>query len=259
MRQFFLPVLFFCAAMQTSCSSTQPTGSGGSETLYQFQWNLAELNGKAVNLSMLPNMSFTPGQVNRVSGSTGCNRFTGIFETGKSNFIKFLPLAVTKMACAGENVEADLLAAFNKANNFSIANNKLSLNNGGVTLATFNGVSVSNNNAIKLNGSWELSYITGPRIAFDGLYPGNKPQLNFAIPSTTVNGNTSCNSFTSVITTNGNMISFADPRATKMACQGVGEATFLKLLKEVNQFSFDNENTLVLSRETIPLMRFTKK
>ena len=29
----------------------------------------------------------------------------------------------------------------------------------------------------KLDGSWQLTYISGPRIAFDGLYPDKKPML----------------------------------------------------------------------------------
>ena len=32
----------------------------------------------------------------------------------------------------------------------------------------------------KISGTtWELDYISGPRIAFEGLYPDKKPQISF--------------------------------------------------------------------------------
>ena len=30
-----------------------------------------------------------------------------------------------------------------------------------------------------LDGTWELNYVAGPRIAFNGLYPNNKPTITF--------------------------------------------------------------------------------
>jgi len=40
-----------------------------------------------------------------------------------------------------------------------------------------------------LQGTWVLNYITGPRIAFDGLYPENKPQIQLDA-SGNLSGNT---------------------------------------------------------------------
>ena len=54
---------------------------------------------------------FSPGQVNKVSGSTGCNRLNGNFDLTGVNFIKFSPLATTKMACTGNNNEAQFIEA----------------------------------------------------------------------------------------------------------------------------------------------------
>ena len=41
--------------------------------------------------------------------------------------------------------------------------------------------------------TWELEYISGPRIAFEGLYPNKKPQLTFDEKETKVYGNNGCN------------------------------------------------------------------
>jgi heat shock protein HslJ len=110
-----------------------------------------------------------------------------------------------------------------------------------------------------LNGTWELSFISGPRIAFDGLYPDKKPQMTFNLPDSVVTGNTSCNSFRSTTTIKGNAISFAPGATTKMFCEGAGEPTFLKMLQDIDSYSTPDAKTLELSGNKIILMRFTKK
>jgi heat shock protein HslJ len=41
--------------------------------------------------------------------------------------------------------------------------------------------SASTTNLSALEGTWQLNYITGPRIAFEELYPDNKPTITFEI------------------------------------------------------------------------------
>lgn len=72
---------------------------------------------------------FYPGQVSRVSGSTGCNRLNGTFELSDDHKIKFSPLATTKMAGTG-NTETEFLTALSQVDNWSIVNNELLLNKG---------------------------------------------------------------------------------------------------------------------------------
>ena len=112
--------------------------------------------------------------------------------------------------------------------------------------------------ALKLNGTWELNYISGPRIAFGGLYPDKKPQITFNLPSTEATGNSSCNGFGCKFTINASQIVFGDPIGTVMACEGEGEQTFYKTLKLVNQFNVA-DSILTLSNNETPLMRFFKK
>ncbi len=68
----------------SGCHSSQPivSGAGGSEMLYRYQWNLTEINGRPITAFGIDNTAhllFSPGQVNKVSGSTGCNRLNGSF------------------------------------------------------------------------------------------------------------------------------------------------------------------------------------
>lgn len=111
-----------------------------------------------------------------------------------------------------------------------------------------------------LNGTWELNYISGIRIAFDGLYPDKKPQITFDVDNKKISGNTGCNSFNGKLNMDGNKINFNDPMAmTRMMCQGAGETTFLETLKKVNTWSVSEGNTLNLIMGDIAMMRFTKK
>jgi heat shock protein HslJ len=87
-----------------------------------------------------------------------------------------------------------------------------------------------------------LNYISGPRIAFEGLYPNKEPQLVFAIPKLEVGG-----------------INFGDGRSTMMACEGIGEPTFLKTLKQVNGYAVSDENVPTLLVGDVAMMRFVKK
>jgi heat shock protein HslJ len=117
----------------------------------------------------------------------------------------------------------------------------------------------SENNLAALDGKWQLNYITGPRIAFDGLYPDNKPTITFDLKRNKISGNTSCNNFSSPLNASGKKISFKDAMAmTKMACPGEGETVFLQALKKVNSYDVTAGYTLTLLMDDVAMMRFTK-
>ena len=244
------------------CHSTKPViaeASGGSEMLYMHQWNLTELESKAVVITggTQPHLLFFPGQISRVSGSTGCNKINGSFVLSAANSMTFSPLATTKMACVGDNVESKFLEVLRNVSNWSIINNQLLLKNGKVITAKLNAVTTE---ATTLNGTWELNYISGPRIAFKALYPDKKPQIKFNLTENELGGNTSCNGFSSKIIINGNKISVAEPFAkTMIFCEGGGETTFLNMLKKVNRYAVTNGNTLAFLMGDVAVMRFTKK
>lgn len=111
----------------------------------------------------------------------------------------------------------------------------------------------------KLGGTWELNYISGPRIAFNGLYPGQKPKLLFSLSEKRVSGNSSCNSFSGKLLADDTSINFNEPlAATKMACPGEGEAVFFEMLKKVNKYAITGDTTLNFMMGDIAIMRFRK-
>ncbi len=136
----FVATLFF---MLNSCHSSKPISSGtpgSSEMLYQYQWNLTELYGSPVATLGNDNTAhllFSSGQTNKVSGSTGCNRLNGSIDLTGVNFIKFSPLATTKMLCPANSKENEFIEALSQSNNWNIINNQLLLNNGKIAVAKF--------------------------------------------------------------------------------------------------------------------------
>ena len=111
----------------------------------------------------------------------------------------------------------------------------------------------------KLGGSWELNYISGPRIAFNGLYPGKKPQMVFNLADKRISGNSSCNSFSGKLQADDTSINFNEPLiVTKMACPGEGEAVFFEMLKKVNKYAITGDTTLNFMMGDIAIMRFKK-
>lgn len=113
----------------------------------------------------------------------------------------------------------------------------------------------------KLDGTWELNYITGPRIAFNGLYPNRKPTLVVNTKEKKISGNSSCNNYSGVLVADDHKISFKGPIAsTKMAClDGNGEGVYFKTLEQVTSYDIVNDTTLNLISGDIAVMRFTKK
>lgn len=110
-----------------------------------------------------------------------------------------------------------------------------------------------------LKGNWQLNYISGPRIAFEGLYPNKKPQISFDITASRTTGNTSCNNFSGPVSIEGSKISFNQPlTTTKMFCEGQGEPVFLESLRKITAWALTDTSTLTLIAGDIVLMRFIK-
>jgi len=113
--------------------------------------------------------------------------------------------------------------------------------------------------AAPLNGKWELNYISGPRIAFEGLYPDKKPTITFNTADTSFNGNSSCNNFRGKLDADASAIHFPEAMViTRMMCPGEGENVFINTLKKINKYAVQ-DSTLTLIMGDIAMMRFVKK
>ncbi len=108
------------------------------------------------------------------------------------------------------------------------------------------------------NNAWELEYISGPRIAFAGLYPDKKPRVTFNKMSGKVEGTNSCNGYSADFKLDGKNISFGEPGPTTMMFCGEGEKVFLKTMKMVDSYNIDAAGKLNLLLNNVPMMTFKK-
>ncbi len=106
--------------------------------------------------------------------------------------------------------------------------------------------------------NWGLEYLSGPRIAFDGLYPDKKPQISFNKATRKVEGNNSCNGYSAAYTLVNDDLSFGDPDPTTMMYCGEGEKFFLSTMKKINKYKIDGDGKLNLMIGEVPMMRFKK-
>ncbi len=105
--------------------------------------------------------------------------------------------------------------------------------------------------------SWQLEYVTGPRIAFEGLFPEKKPILRFNKKTGRVEGNDSCNGYHAPFTTDGRSLEFGEPGPSTLMYCGEGEQIFRKTLKKINGYHI-KEGKLELLQDGLPMMRFRK-
>lgn len=120
----------------------------------------------------------------------------------------------------------------------------------------------SKKNITSMEGTWELSYISGSRIAFEGLYPNKKPIITFDLKENRVSGNNSCNNYSGKLAVDGNKISFKAPMATtKMMCMDAkGETVYMAILQKIDSYTISEDGkTLNFIMGNVPMMRFEKK
>ena len=121
-----------------ACAS-QSRGSRGP-SLESTYWRLTEIRGQPVipvNGPRELHLVFS-GDSGRVSGSAGCNRFSGTYTlTGR---LQFGPLMSTKMACAEDRLnrqETDFLGVLQAASRHEITGDTLILASAEERLARF--------------------------------------------------------------------------------------------------------------------------
>lgn len=73
-----------------------PPPGAGPQSLLGVEWQITEYAGTPVVEGTPASLRFADG---RVSGTAGCNRFSGGYETGEGFSIRFREIATTMMAC----------------------------------------------------------------------------------------------------------------------------------------------------------------
>ena len=97
-----LPAVLLLGLALTACGGgTGPTSSAGD--VQGTSWTLVSINGEPPSADPAPTLTFDDAR--NVSGSAGCNTYTGS-ATVEGSSISFSPLASTRMACPDAAVTA---------------------------------------------------------------------------------------------------------------------------------------------------------
>jgi len=133
------------AIVAAACNSTKTANkTNGADTttvqaqtvatvdLFDKEWKLKELNGKAIVLDTAfkrePHLLFNK-ETGQMSGNGGCNSFSGSYKLKDGNSIELSEGGATMMACPNLKIEGEFFEVLKQVKSFRIENNSLLLDN----------------------------------------------------------------------------------------------------------------------------------
>ncbi len=105
---------------------------------------------------------------------------------------------------------------------------------------------------------WELEYLSGPRIAFEALFPDKKPLITFEQSTGQVVGNSGCNGYSAPFELDGSSIRFGEEGPSTLMYCGEGENFFRSTMQKIDGWNIDEQGRLNLLIGEVPMMRFRK-
>jgi heat shock protein HslJ len=201
-------------AMQVVAKVHTPAGLPGTAwkvTMYN--------NGKqaVVGLATGTEINLIFGTNGQVSGNSGCNNYSGGFETS-GNALKVGPLASTQMACdqpAGVmDQEQQYLAALQNSATYEIAGDTLTIRDASGAMQVVAKASVPTG----LSGtSWQVINYNNGKQAVVSLLNGSEISLNFGTDGR-LSGNSGCNTYNGGFEANSNALKVGPLVSTQKAC-----------------------------------------
>lgn len=229
----------------TSPVTTSPVGSD-AEALAGTSWEARTLSdGDVVSPAVaghVPTIEFG-GDARTVSGSTGCNRYTGDVLIGAST-ISVTNVAVTERACLDPGAmeqEALFLGILMGADAVALADGNLELRSPAGTVTFVEPEPVVD---APLDGTlWTVDgLIAGDAVT--SVLTTTTPTLRIDLTAGTLRGTTGCNDFFGEVQVLGEEITISELANTEIACEPQvmdQEAFILDVLREVQIFDVDGE------------------
>lgn len=246
-------VLF--AASLAGCAPV--TANSAAPSLDGTAWILSSLPGRTLVGRQPITLRFEGG---RVTGSDGCNRYSGPFTTTGGALSITKAAASTMMACEPPEVMEqahEYTAALAGAKGYRVVDGQLLLlGEGGKTLATFTAQSQA------LAGtSWRATGINNGRGAVASLVRGTTVTLAFDADGR-ASGSAGCNNFTAGYEANAPKLRFKAPASTRRMCAGEGvmeqEAAFLAALESVDTMRFEGDRLELRQADGALAVSFTR-
>ena len=156
-----------------ACGSVQPVADAPS--LENTAWALSALPGQSLVAESAATLRFEGG---RVSGTDGCNRYSGSYSARGAELKVSPQLASTRMACppAADAQAKAFIAALTSAATYRIANEQLELLAAdGAVLAT-----LARQSETLAGTTWRITGINNGKQAVVSVLAGTAPTLAFA-------------------------------------------------------------------------------
>lgn len=252
------------ALANQSCNSVKPV----DKAQLAGYWTLKSLKGenagdafKGVN----PGLQFD-FENNTISGSGGCNNYSGGFTLNEKNEFSAPNLVSTMKACFQENKKPQFLTALSTPNlSVSVSEaGELIFSQGDVVVLQFakgktpaqKSASADIVNAENLTGKWNLVTIAGGDMAT--LFTDKQPTMEIAADGK-VFGQGGCNTYRTSYELKENTITFKPAAATMMACPSLkGEGMFTSLLTETPLQAGLNGDKLTFFKNGDIVLEFVK-
>jgi heat shock protein HslJ len=234
-----IAVALLAPLLLTACGEDDAAAGTGPAAVEGIPWVLASGAGHGAG-TPAPTATFEGG---RVTGTTGCNRYTGTYAIDGGR-MTIDPGATTLKACpppAGE-VERAYLAALGRVSGWRAEGDALVLLADGAPTLRFDAASPE--------GSWTVTSLnTGD--ALTSPIPGTELTATFAADGTLA-GSAGCNGYSATYTTADGGITISPPASTQKLCaepEGVSEqeTAYLTVLPEAARFQL-GEHGLELLR-----------
>jgi heat shock protein HslJ len=213
----------------SACSAVS-AGQSQQPDLDGTAWVLSSLPGRTPLAGTAVTLQFAGA---RVSGSDGCNRFSGGYTPGKTG-LQVGQLASTQMACPPDVMEQAraVTSALAESRSYRVAGDTLELlGEDGKARATFTAQST------QLAGTqWTATGINNGRAAVAGLVAGTSVTLEFGADGR-ASGSAGCNRYTTSYEAARDTLKFGAAATTRMMCAVPGvmeqEQAFLNALATV--------------------------
>lgn len=242
----------------TALSRAEPAlPAGAAPTLDGTAWTLAALPGATLVPGASVTLQFEGG---RVTGSDGCNRYTGAYTANGPALEIPAQLASTMMACAPDvSAQAKAyVAALTGARTFRIVDGRLELLGAdGSVRAT-----LAPQSRALAGSSWEALNINNGRQAVVGLVQGTTLTLEFGTDGQ-ASGSAGCNRFITTWRADGNALTFTPPAGTRRLCAdppGVmeQEQSFLQALTTVAEARVEGDGLELRTADGALAASFTR-
>lgn len=251
--KIFRYILFIMttALILQSCGSTKEV----TQAQLSDKWVLKSMNNRNANelfTDKTPTLIFN-FNTEQISGNGGCNTYIGKFTYNKGE-LRAPNLALTQMACIGENNESEFINLLGNASKLSIMNGDLIFSQNNRPVLIFYRAKVVT--ASELSGSWKLQTMDGKDAMTE--FKGKVPTMMFSFTDNKITGNAGCNDYNTTFTLSNNVLEIGPFITTRMNCENMeAESKFINMLPGRVDIDFEN-NLLTIRKGNKAIMTFRR-